>query len=243
MVDDARYRSPVAIQLAIQGLILYSIITMCLETVPSMHSYEVFFAWSEVVVVTLFTIEYFLFWLMSKNKLRYPFHLYSLIDLLAILPFYLQFGVDMRMVRAVRFLRVFRVLKLGRYSRAADTLNLAIQRTAPELTVTAVLALIIIIISAMCLYEAEHEVQPDAYSSVPASLWSAIVTLTTVGYGDTYPKTVMGRVVASFIMLAGIGFIAIPTGLISSQLTDILRERRESPHRRLMNSVHYRDED
>lgn len=241
--NDGRDAIAVGTQLAIQALIFYSLITMCLETVPELSMYQSFFGWSEFVVVMVFTVEYAVRWSLSKNKIRYPFQFFSIIDLLAILPFYLQFGVDLRMFRAFRFLRLFRVLKLARYSQAIDTLGLAVRRTAYELAVTAMLAGIIIVVSAMCLYEAEHVAQPEAYPSIPASFWSAVVTLTTVGYGDVYPVTSVGRFIASLIMLAGIGFIAIPAGLISSQLTEILRERRESPHSQIEPSVHPRESD
>ena len=102
----------------------------------------------------------------------------------------------------------------------------AFRRTAPEMAAFSFVAAVVIVISAMLLYYAEHEAQPETYRSIPASLWWAIVTLTTVGYGDVYPATTIGRVVASVVMLMGIGFIAIPTGLLSSAMTEILYERR-----------------
>ena len=101
----------------------------------------------------------------------------------------------------------------------------ALKRAASELTVTGMLAGIVIVISSMGLYYAEHQAQPEAYSSIPAAMWSAIVTLTTVGYGDVYPITPMGRILTTFIMLAGIGFVALPAGIMGSQLSNILQER------------------
>ncbi len=227
MSDDARDKAPRALNLFIQGLILYSIVTVALETMPTLSSYGLFFRISEVVVVVIFTVEYLAFWALSKDRLRYPFRFMAIVDLLAILPFYLQLGIDLRSLRALRLLRIFRVLKMGRYSKALQTLGEAFQRAAPELAVVGYTVALIILISAMGLYYAEHDAQPEVYTSVPAWSWWAIVTLTTVGYSDVYPVTPVGKIIASAIMLTGIGFIAVPTGLLSSTMTDILRERRE----------------
>lgn len=227
MPEDIRSQSPKWIQLTIQGLIVYSVITMCLETMPELVGYRRFFRGSEIVVIAIFTIEYFVFWMLSSDKLKYPFRFMSLVDLLAILPFYISLGIDLRAIRAIRLLRIFRILKLGRYSRALNTLAESVRRSAPELAMFGFISVIIIIISAMALYYAENSAQPDVYSSIPASIWWAVVTLTTVGYGDVYPVTPIGRIVAGVIMLLGISFIAFPTGILSSTMNDIIRERHE----------------
>ena len=158
--------------------------------------------------------------------MKFPFRVLAIIDLVSILPFYLSLGIDLRALRAVRLLRIFRVLKLGRYNRALQTIGQALQRTGPEIGVVFLGAAIMIVISAMALYYSEHNAQPDVYSSIPASLWWAVTTLTTVGYGDVRPITTMGKTVAAFIMLTGIGLIALPTSLLSSSMTEILQERR-----------------
>lgn len=227
MADTTTDPFPRPLQLFIQALIIYSIITVCLETVPDLAAYRSFFRVSEIVVVVIFTVEYFARWVLASNRLTHPFRFLTVIDALAILPFYLQFGVDLRALRALRLLRLFRILKLARYSRALQTLAEAFTRSAPELAVFGFLVCIILLISAMGLYYAEHDSQPDVYSSIPGSLWWAVVTLTTVGFGDVYPATPMGRFIASAIMLCRIGLIAIPTGILSSTLTDLVRERGE----------------
>jgi voltage-gated potassium channel len=226
MENDFRDQHP-WIHIMLQVVILYGAVTMVLETVPDFAGYATFFSISEAVCVGIFTIEYLACWALSNERLRYPFRLLNIVDLLAILPFYLQPGIDFRVLRSLRFLRIFRILKLARYGRAVDTLKLVVRQSTPELAVTGLLAALIMVISSMLLYYAEHEAQPDRYSSVPAAMWSAVVTLTTVGYGDVYPVTVTGRVIAVFIMLAGISFIAIPTGLVSSRLTEILTKSKE----------------
>jgi len=217
---------PKGVQLFIQALIVYSIITMCLETMPELSDYQLFFKASEYTVVAIFTVEYLVRWWLSENRLRYPFTFMAIVDLLAILPTYLRLGLDLRSLRAIRLLRIFRLLKLGRYSRALQFLGDAIKQSSAELVMFGFLAGIVILISAMGLYYAEHDAQPEVYSSIPDSLWWAVVTLTTVGYGDVYPVTAVGRLIASAIMLAGIAFIAIPTGILSSTMMDLVRERR-----------------
>lgn len=211
----------------IEALIIYSIVTMALETMPELSAYQRFFQVSETVVVAIFTVEYLVRWLASKNRARYPFTFLAIVDLLAILPFYIAIGIDIRGLRAIRLLRTFRILKLGRYSEAMRMLGEAFRRTAPEMAAFSFVAAVVIVISAMLLYYAEHDAQPETYTSIPSSLWWAIVTLTTVGYGDVYPATTIGRLVASVVMLMGIGFIAIPTGLLSSSMTEIMYERRQ----------------
>tara|TARA_Y100001968_G_scaffold302678_1_gene316191 strand:+ start:287 stop:760 length:474 start_codon:yes stop_codon:yes gene_type:complete len=147
----------------------------------------------------------------------------AIIDLLAVAPFYLAAAVDLRGIRVFRLLRITRLLKLGRYNKAINTLGTAFKRSAPELLVFTVVTLMTLSISAMALYYAEHEAQPEVYSSLPVSLWWSVVTLTTVGYGDVYPITVLGKVVAAAVMLIGIGQIAIPTAIISSNLTELIK--------------------
>ncbi|MGF1578523.1 MAG: ion transporter [Gemmataceae bacterium] len=242
MAGTARDRCPIWVNLILQGLILYSVITICLETMPELAPYKTFFWYSESIVTILFTLEYVIFWVLSDEKWKYPFRFYSVIDLISILPFYLSLGVDLRAMRALRFLRIFRILKLGRYSEAADTLSLAFRRCAPELSVTALMTVLVILGASMGLYYAENPEQPQAYTSIPACFWGTIVTLTTVGYGDVVPQTLVGRCLAMIVMLAGIALVAVPTGLLSSQLTEILRERRESQQERMKSLVHYRDD-
>jgi voltage-gated potassium channel len=228
MSNDVRDGAPRWLQLSIQALILYSVVTLCLETMPELIAYREFFEISEFIVVVIFTVEYFACWTFSNNRWTYPFRLMSIVDLLAILPFYLNAGLDLRSLRSLRLMRIFRVLKLGRYSTALQTLGDSLKRSWPELSAVLFLTLIIALISAMGLYYAEHDAQPKVFSSIPASLWWAIVTLTTVGYGDAYPITPLGKLMAGTIMILGIGLIAVPTGIVSSNLTEMMRESRGS---------------
>lgn len=231
-VDEEISKSSYWSQMFIQFLIVYSVVTVALETMEEFAAYRQFFLISEAVVVAIFTVEYIVRLRESKPMWRYPLTPMAIIDLLAILPFYLQHLLatalpSLTVLRMLRLFRIFRLLKLARYSRSLQMLGEAVRRSGPELMVFMFIAGIIVVISAMGLYYAEHEKQPEVYSSIPDSIWWAIVTLTTVGYGDVYPTTTVGRIIASVVMLTGIGFIAVPTSLISSTMTELAMEERQ----------------
>jgi voltage-gated potassium channel len=204
----------------IQFLILVSIITFSVETIPNLseEAYTALYA-IEVFCVVIFTIEYVLRIYVADSKPKFIFSFYGIIDFLAILPFYLSFGVDLRSLRALRFLRLFRILKLVRYNRAMKHFTRAIKSAKEEILLFLFITIILIYFSAVGIYYFENEVQPEKFTSIFDSLWWAIVTLTTVGYGDVYPVTVGGKVFTFFILLIGLGIVAIPTGIISSALT------------------------
>lgn len=204
----------------IQALILLSIITFSVETIPDLKPQTKIILQSiELFCVIIFSLEYVLRIYVADNKLRFIFSFYGLIDLLAILPFYLSFGVDLRSLRALRFLRLFRVLKLVRYNRAMNHFTRAITSAKEEIFLFVFITLILIYFSAVGIYYFENQAQPEHFSSIFDSLWWSIITLTTVGYGDVYPITVGGKVFTFFILMIGLGIVAIPTGIISSALT------------------------
>ena len=206
--------------LFIQLLILLSIVTFSIETIPNLKPQTRFILQSiELFSVIIFTIEYLLRIYVADSKPKFIFSFYGIIDFLAILPFYLSFGVDLRSLRALRFLRLFRVLKLVRYNRAINHFSKAIKSAKEEIFLFIFITLILIYFSAIGIYYFENEAQPEHFSSIFDSLWWAIITLTTVGYGDVYPITVGGKVFTFFILMIGLGIVAIPTGIISSALT------------------------
>lgn len=204
----------------IQILILISIVTFTLETIPDLkpQSRTILYV-IEVFSVVVFTLEYLLRIYVTDRKLKFVFSFFGIIDFLAILPFYLSFGVDLRSLRALRFLRLFRILKLVRYNRAINHFTTAIKSAKEEILLFLFITLILIYFAAVGIYYFENAAQPEHFSSIFDSLWWAIVTLTTVGYGDVYPITVGGKVFTFFILLIGLGIVAIPTGIISSALT------------------------
>lgn len=204
----------------IQALIFISIVSFSYETVPDLKPLtKKILRAIEIFCVVVFTIEYLLRIYVADNKGRFIFSFYGIIDFLAILPFYLSLGIDLRSLRALRFLRLFRILKLMRYNRAIKHFTKAISMAKEEILLFLIVTLILIYFSAVGIYYFEHEVQPDNFSSIFDSLWWAIITLTTVGYGDVYPITAGGKVFTFFILMIGLGIVAIPTGIISSALT------------------------
>lgn len=209
----------------IQVLILVSVVAFSTETIPTLEPQTKFILriieWFCVVV---FSVEYILRIYVSEKKLRFIFSFFGLIDLLAILPFYLSFGIDLRSLRALRFLRLFRVFKLVRYNKALDQFIYAIRSAKEQIFLFIFVTLILIYFAAVGIYYFENEAQPEHFSSIFDSLWWAIITLTTVGYGDVYPITVGGRVFTFFILMIGLGIVAIPTGIISSALTKSVDE-------------------
>ena len=212
----------------IQALILLSIVTFSVETIPDLKPQTRNILQSiELFCVLVFTIEYFLRIFVADSKPKFIFSFFGIIDFLAILPFYLSFGVDLRSLRALRFLRLFRVLKLVRYNRAMNHFTRAIKSAKEEILLFILITLILIYFSAVGIYYFENQAQPEHFSSIFDSLWWAIITLTTVGYGDVYPITVGGKVFTFFILMIGLGIVAIPTGIISSALTKSIDKKEE----------------
>ncbi len=206
----------------IQALIVLSMVTFTFETIPDLPGgfYRFFFA-AEVLIVAIFTAEYLLRLASAPHKLRFVFSFFGLVDLAAILPFYLATGLDLRSVRILRLLRLVRIVKLFRYNRAAKRLVKAFTQVRDELVLFIFMIVILVYLSSVGIYYFENEVQPDKFKSIPHSMWWAVATLTTVGYGDIYPVTAGGRFFTFVVLILGLGVIAVPTGLVASALTDI----------------------
>lgn len=212
----------------IQALILLSVITFSIETIPNLKPRtRIVLKVIEWFSVIVFSIEYILRIYVADSKPKFVFSFFGIIDLLAILPFYLSFGVDLRSLRALRFLRLFRILKLVRYNRAMNHFTRAIKSAKEEILLFLFITLILIYFSAVGIYYFENQAQPEHFTSIFDSLWWAIITLTTVGYGDVYPITVGGKVFTFFILMIGLGIVAIPTGIISSALTKSVDKKQD----------------
>lgn len=212
----------------LQLLILFNLIAFSVETLPGLsprwqHGLMVF----EVLSVLLFTLEYAVRVALSRPCTGYACSFMGLIDVISILPFYLGFAFDLRSMRALRLMRVFRVFKLARYSAAMRRYHLAFQYAKEELVLFGAAALIVLYLAAVGIYYFENEAQPKVYASVFHSLWWAIVTLTTVGYGDAIPLTPGGRVFTGFVLIAGLGIVAVPTGLLAAALSKARDHERE----------------
>lgn len=204
----------------IQVLIVLSIVTFSIETIPNLKPQTREILQSiELVSVLVFTLEYVLRIYVADKKLKFIFSFFGIIDMLAILPFYLSFGIDLRSLRALRFVRLFRLFKLVRYNKALKHFAKAVKIAKEEILLFLFITSILIYLSAVGIYYFEHDAQPEQFSSIFDSLWWAIIRLTTVGYGDIYPITIGGRIFTFFILMIGLGIVAIPTGILSSALT------------------------
>jgi len=220
LVEDSDTRAGRLFDLTVQALVLISLVSFSIETLPNLGNRTIqTLRWIEIVTVGLFTIEYVLRLAVADRKLGFAFSFFGIVDLVAILPFYLALGIDLRSIRVVRFLRLFRILKLGRYSRAIQRFHRALLIAREDLILFGVVALILLYVSAVGIYFFERQAQPEQFASIFHSLWWAIVTLTTVGYGDVYPVTIGGRVFTAFILTLGLGIVAVPTGLLASALS------------------------
>ena len=214
----------------VSALIVVSLITFSIETLPNLPpAASAVLYWIEFATVLLFTGEYLLRLTVAEHRGQFVRSFFGLLDLLAILPFYLGVGVDLRAVRTFRLLRLIRILKLARYSAAVRRLYRAAIIVREELVLFLNVALILIFLSAVGIYYFESGSQPEHFASVFHSLWWAIVTLTTVGYGDVFPITIGGRVFTFFVLFLGLGIVAVPTGLFASAPSKA-REEEEDAH-------------
>lgn len=212
-----------AFNLFIKVLIVLSLISISLETLPDTDpGFKKFLYWFEVFSVGIFTMEYLLRIYAAEKKKAFIFSFYGIIDLLAILPFYLTLGFDLRSLRVFRLLRLLRILKLGRYNVAMNRLINTFQSIKQELVIFLILISFLLYVSGIGIYYFENPVQPESFKSVFHSLWWAVATLTTVGYGDVYPVTLGGRLFTFVILMIGLGLISVPTGLIASALTKVI---------------------
>lgn len=220
VVEDTTTKPGRAFGLTIQALIVLSLVTFSIDTLPSLtEQTRRALRLAEIATVAIFTIEYLLRLVVADRKLSFVFSFYGIIDLLAILPFYIASGLDLRSIRVVRLLRLFRIFKLVRYSKAIQRFHHAFLIAREELILFFSVAAILLYVSAVGIYYFEGRAQPDAFGSVFHSLWWAVVTLTTVGYGDIYPITVGGRVFTFLVLMVGLGIVAVPTGIMASALS------------------------
>ena len=224
-------------EIIIQTLIMLNIVSLILETVDWLYlPHKYFFHVIDLIFVLVFTIEFALrVWASTATpayrhplwgRLRYAFTTIALIDLLAILPFYLPL-LGLEELRYLRSLRLFRLFKLFRYSKTLSLFQKVVWDKRQELLTTLVFLLFMLLFASSLMYHAEHMAQPEAFSSIPAAMWWAIATLTTVGYGDVFPVTTWGRVLASIIAVLGIGMFALPTGIMGAAFVEEVESRKE----------------
>jgi voltage-gated potassium channel len=211
--------------LTIQSLIVISLISFSIETLPGLSTESIkVLNIIEAVTVIIFTIEYLCRVIVADHKLKFIFSFYGIVDLLAILPFYFMHGIDLRSIRVVRLFRLFRIFKAFRYTQALTRLKQAVLNVKEEMILFLVVAGVLLYVSAVGIYYFENVAQPEQFKSIFHCLWWSVVTLTTIGYGDMVPITVGGKIFASIVALIGIGIIAVPTGLLASSLAQIVKK-------------------
>ena len=220
-------------------IIFLNVLAVILESVESISiAYSDFFKMFSLFSVGFFSIEYIMrLWSCPENKkfenpvmgrLRYALTPLALIDLLVLVPFYLPifFQMDLRFLRVLRLLRLFTLFKLTRYSSSLKLLSTVIREKKEELIVTFLVTIILLVFASGIIYFLENELQPVAFSSIPAAMWWGVATLTTVGYGDIYPITAMGKLFGGFVAILGIGTFGLPAGIIAYGFIEEIQKKR-----------------
>jgi voltage-gated potassium channel len=216
------------IAIGLMLLIILNVFAVVFETVDSLRAeYQDYFLAFEAFSVGVFTVEYLLrLWVAPMDgrykrpitgRIRYAFTPMAIIDLVAILPALLPFisGVDMRVVRVFRLIRLFRLLKMTRYVQSLNSLGNVVTQKKEVLLVTTAMISFLLLFSGSLMYLVEHEAQPEQFPDIPSSLWWGIATLTTVGYGDIFPITPLGKILGGLIAFLGIGMFALPAGILA----------------------------
>lgn len=222
------------------SLIVINVILVILDTFSLPLWLQKLSANIELASVIVFTLEYLLrLWTSTylhpnkrpaKSRLLYIISFMAIIDLLAILPFYIPFimPVDLRVLRTLRVVRLLRLFKINRYTDALATIGNVFKRKASQLLSSMFIVLILMIIASILMFNVENEAQPDKFVNAFSGLWWAVATLTTVGYGDIFPITVIGKILSGIIALLGIGLVAVPTGIISAGFIESIDEKKNS---------------
>ena len=217
------------IDFVIQLLIICSLVSYSMETLPDLTERTVrILQYIEIFIISFFTIEYILRIITSPKPLKFVTSFWGIVDALAIIPYYLATGLDIRYVRILRLLRLVRILKIFRNNNTLKRLKRSCVLAKEELLLFLGIALIILYVSSVGIYYCEHEAQPEAFKSIPHSMWWAIATLTTVGYGDVYPITIAGKIFTGIVVLMGLGFIAMPASILTSALSQARREEKNN---------------
>ncbi len=226
------------VDISLTGLIVINILFLILETVPSLDAdYRDFFWNFELFSVSIFTTEYLVrLWTIVEDpryahpvwgRIRYSFTLIAIFDLLAFAPFYLPFiHPDLMFLRSIRLFRLLRIFKITRYVHAMRYITDVIRDRAEELLISFTFMLFMLIVFSGIMYNLEHIAQPEAFSSIPQAMWWTIITLTTVGYGDVYPVTALGKVFGALTAITGLGLFAIPTAILVSGFNEKIAKHK-----------------
>lgn len=227
-------------------LIVANTLAVIFETVVEIYnSYKSLFIAFEYISIIFFSIEFILrVWTCTlipkyhkpiSGRLKFIISPAGLIDLLAILPFYLPriLKIDLRFIRVLRLIRFFRFFKLSRYLNASKIISRVFKSKKDELIFSFIVTFFLIVVASCIMYYTEHDAQPDKFSSIPETMWWSVATLTTVGYGDVYPITTLGKTLTAIISILGIGMFALPAGILASGFADefkSVKSKSTCPH-------------
>ncbi len=226
------------IDVFILSLIFFNILAIMFETVDSIHQkYSTEFHLFDLISVIIFTIEYILrVWVsvevdnsskFFKKRIKYGFSFMAIVDLIAILPFYLAFlPIDMRFLRTIRLLRIIRIFKIGHYSNSLGTLGRIFKKKKADLFIGLFITLILLVVFSNIIYFVEKNAQPEVFSNVFQSMWWGIITITSVGYGDMYPITTIGKIIGGIISFLGILIVAIPIGILGAAYVEDMNNKQ-----------------
>ncbi len=202
---------------AVIVIIVLYLISLTLETLPSLEEHKSIFQTLENVFTGIFICELVVRLIVYAKPLKYVFSFFGIVDIISIVP--ALFGTNLMAVRVFRLLRIFKLFRSKQMNQAVTRISNALLEVRTDLLLFCSIVLILLYFSAVGIYLFENEAQPEIFSSIPAAMWWAVATLTTVGYGDAYPITTGGKIFTSIVTILGIGIIAIPTGLIAAALT------------------------
>lgn len=235
------------------GLLALVVVNVVAVVVESEHrvyvAHEQLFGWLEVISVLIFSVEYGVrAWICVESgnvdfqhpltgRGRYLLSPMALVDLVAILPFYLSFFFGVADLRILRSLRLLRLLKLTRYSHSLELLLAVLRQEAENLVSALFILCMLILLAATGIYLVEGHIQPDRFGSIPRALWWSTVTLATVGYGDVVPATIIGKLFSGMIIISGIAVAALPAAILASGMINELKRRRESFRRELVRAM------
>lgn len=220
--------------------IVGNILAIILDSVHSIHNdYATLLGYFEIYSLVFFTVEYMarVYCIVEdqryrepvKGRLRYMATPLAIVDLLAILPFYLIFlKVDLRFLRIFRLMALFRMFKIARYLQALNIFRRVLKDRKEQLVLSFIFILFVLVVISFIIFYVENEAQPDKFSSIPATMWWGIATLTTVGYGDLVPITVLGKFLGGLFAIAGVGLLALPAGILSSGFFEMLHTKNTS---------------
>ncbi|MDR1002380.1 MAG: ion transporter [Oscillospiraceae bacterium] len=232
-------RASEAFDIFIVTLIAINVVLVVADTFAMPESAREILSIVETISVVIFTIEYILrLWTSdllfanigkAKARIKYTFSFMALIDLFAILPFYIPFIIplDLRVLRVLRIVRILRLFKVNRYINALSTIGSVFKKKSSQLLSSMFVVALLMIITSVLMYNVENAAQPDKFQNAFSSLWWSIATLTTVGYGDIYPITVAGKIFSGIIAFLGIGLVAVPTSIISAGFIEQIEERKK----------------